>query len=108
LTLTSIRLELRNKEEKARRRLKILFAVVLPSIFFLVNIILIKHVGRYYIKKKFDFDLPETNIHNYVGTLALLSAWTAGVLLNKLLIYRINDFLKRADELKLATTDVAN
>jgi hypothetical protein len=58
--------------------------------------------GRYYVKRKFDFDLPETNIRNYVGTLVLVSAWTAGVLLNKLHIYRIREFLKKADQLVAA------
>lgn len=99
ITLHQIKIELMNKDEKAKRRLRILFSIVLPSICFLVSIILIKHIGRYYVKRKFDFDLPETNIQNYIGTLVLLSAWTAGVLLNKLHVYRVSEFLKKAEEL---------
>jgi hypothetical protein len=68
-----------------------------------VNIILIKHIGSYYIKKKFAFELPPTSIVNYGSTLVLLSVWTVDVLLNKLLIRRINDFIKKADELEASS-----
>jgi hypothetical protein len=97
--LNGIRNKLIKKEQSAKKRLRILFAIVMPAICFLVNIILIKQVGRYYIKKKFDFDLPPTSIISYISTLVLLSAWTSGVLLNKLLIWRINKLLRKADGL---------
>lgn len=100
LSLNEIRDELHKKEMKANKLLRLLFTIVLPVICFLVNIILIKHIGSYYVKKKFDFDLPATSIINYVMTLVLLCIWTTGVLMNKLLIQRINDLLKKADELE--------
>ncbi len=97
--LDGIRNKLIQKEQSAKKRLRVLFAIVAPAICFLVNIILIKEVGRHYVKKKFDFDLPPTNIVSYVSTLVLLSAWTSGVLLNKLIIWRINKLLRKADGL---------
>ena len=99
LTLNQIKLELIDKKNKAKKRLNILFVIGLPSIYFVINTILIKHFVRYYIKNKFDFDLPPTSMVLYAEALVMLSGWTAVVLLNKLLIYRINDFLKKTDAL---------
>src|SRR5574341_132463 len=98
ITLNQIKVELINKEQKAKKRLHILFAIVLPSICFLMNTILIKHLGRYYIRRKFDFDLLPTSTAIYVVTLVLLSGWAVLVLLNKIFVLRVNDFLKKADE----------
>lgn len=103
ITLSQIKLELINKGKKAKKRLHILFVIVLPAICFLMNTILIKHIGRFYIKRKFDLDLPPTNMAIYVETLVLLSGWTVLVLINKLLVFRINDFLKKADELEASS-----
>ncbi len=100
LTLNQIKLELINKDNKAKKRLNVLFAIVLPSILFLMNTILIKQIVRYYIKRKFELDLPSASMVIYTETLVLLSGWVVLVLLNKLLVLRVNDFLKKANELE--------
>jgi hypothetical protein len=105
ILLSEIRSKLTEMEQKAKKRLSIYFIIGLPSLWFLINIILIKYIGSYYIKRKYNFEMPSTGIFNYVGTLVLLSIWTSGVLLNKLLIIRINMLVKKTTELEAASDE---
>ncbi len=98
LTLSEIKSQLEQKEQKAKKRLRVLFMVVLPVICFDMNVILIKHAANYYIKSKFNYDMPPTSMFVYTLTLILLSLWACGVLLNKLFINRVNVFLKKSFE----------
>ena len=100
LTLSEIRSQLEQKEQKAKKRLRILFVVVLPVICFDMNIILIKHTANYYIKNRLNYDMSPTSLFVYTLTLILLSLWTCGVLLNKLFISRVNVFLRKSLEFK--------
>jgi hypothetical protein len=98
LSIQGINNELIRRKKSAKKRLNILFIVGLPSIWFCIYIILIKHIVSYYIKQKYNYDLPPTKITTYTLTLVLLSVWSSGVLLNKLFIRRVNDLLNKLSE----------
>lgn len=104
ISLSEIRSTLIIKETMAKKRLDMFFKIGLPSIWFFTNIILIKHIVSYYIKKKFNFEMPATSIFIYISTLILLTLWTSGLLLNKFTIHRIHKLLVKADELEAAAS----